>query len=64
MKAFPKPVYRWYKDGVLLRKELLNVMMLDPTVVQDTGFYHCDATNDMGTTVAPAKWLWVWGKGC
>ncbi|XP_018563845.1 vascular endothelial growth factor receptor 1-like [Anoplophora glabripennis] len=54
----PKPVVKWYKNGVAFHTETKRIQISDnneeitflQTIVQDQGTYKCEATNRMGST--------------
>lgn len=62
VRAYPKPAYVWFKDGVVIPDLNIPIMLISPTTQEDAGYYQCNVTNVLGVQLSQAEELDLWGE--
>ena len=59
--AYPKPSFRWFKNGKEIPYLDSPMILLNPSKFSDAGTYQCNATNVVGSRISKVERLDIWG---
>ena len=63
-EGHPAPTYEWYKDGVLILREVQPFLYIPEPLPEDRGNYTCKAINSLGNITSEKAKLEIPGKKC